>query len=90
MDVYRGPQTVVHRRFRDLQPYLDELKEEGLRPVKSPRFKVLMKHPERDDWAAVVKNRAGEFVLVRGGLDFMSGPPQKERRERRVVSMASD
>lgn len=73
MDVYKGAAVVERRRFSDLKPMLEDFKKQGLREIKSPRFKVLLKHPERDEWVAVVKIH-DEFVLVHGGLDVMFGP----------------
>ncbi|MEW6227285.1 MAG: hypothetical protein AB1700_04215 [Bacillota bacterium] len=80
MDVYLGVKKISLHRFRELQPYLEDLKEQGFQETKSPRFKIFLKHPERDDWAVVVKNpRSGEFILVRGGLDVMFGPAEKAK-----------
>ena len=77
MDVYKGAAVVERRRFSDLKPILEDFKKQGLKEIKSPRFKVLLKHPDRDEWAAVVKVH-DEFILVHGGLDVMFAPPKKE------------
>lgn len=74
MDVYLGESKVSRRRFRELQTYLEKLQQQGFQEIKSPRFKVFLKHPERDDWAVVTKTPPGNFILVRGGLDFEFRP----------------
>ncbi|SHE95576.1 hypothetical protein SAMN02745218_01126 [Desulfofundulus australicus DSM 11792] len=77
-DVYRGAEIIERRRLKDLRPYVDELLREGFKKIKSPRFIVFLKHPERDDWAVVTKSSVrDEYILIRGGLDFMFGLKRK-------------
>lgn len=75
---YRDPLVVERRRLSDLEPIMKELQQkEGLRLSISDRFNYFLKHPEKDDWAVVVKGDCG-YVLIRGGLDYMFAPANDE------------